>query len=130
MVNTKCKKCDYTWNYNGKLMRRTCPNCGYNWIVKKGRPIGSHTKKTDIICDVAENVVVEDQQVIQIEIERLITSLKNHHYSIGEIRKFIKTSMGIINEEYKRMDIKPLTFEELSEMLRCEADKKGIRCIG
>jgi len=43
MVKTTCKKCNYTWNYNGKLMRRTCPNCGYNWIVKRGRPAGSKT---------------------------------------------------------------------------------------
>ena len=39
MVKTKCKRCDYTWQYNGRLMRRTCPNCGYNWIVRKGRPL-------------------------------------------------------------------------------------------
>ena len=38
MVKTKCKRCDYTWEYKGKLLRRTCPNCGYNWVVRRGRP--------------------------------------------------------------------------------------------
>lgn len=47
MVITKCKRCAYVWNYNGKLMRRTCPNCGYNWIVRRGRPTGSYNKKDD-----------------------------------------------------------------------------------
>ena len=47
MVKTKCKRCGYTWNYNGKLMRRTCPSCGYNWIVRRGRPTGSYNKKVE-----------------------------------------------------------------------------------
>ena len=54
MVKTTCKKCDYTWNYNGKLMRRTCPNCGYNWIVKRGRPVGSKTITNNGVSEIDE----------------------------------------------------------------------------
>ena len=51
MTKTECKKCGYVWNYNGRLMRRTCPNCGYNWVVKKGRPTGSKTKLNEVNVD-------------------------------------------------------------------------------
>jgi len=27
MVLVKCKKCNYLWNTNSKLMAITCPNC-------------------------------------------------------------------------------------------------------
>ena len=34
MANTKCKKCGYEWQYKGKLMKRTCPNCSYSWVER------------------------------------------------------------------------------------------------
>lgn len=35
MSQTKCKKCGYEWNYKGKLLQVTCPNCGYKTPRKK-----------------------------------------------------------------------------------------------
>ena len=73
--------------------------------------------------------IIDRNQAIQTEIERLITSLKNHHNSITEIRKFIKTSLLIINKDCIEEGVQPLTLKELSEMLQKEAESRGIRCI-
>lgn len=27
-MKTICNKCEYSWSFNGKLIRATCPNCG------------------------------------------------------------------------------------------------------
>lgn len=62
MVKTKCKKCGYTWDYNGRLLRRTCPSCGYNWVVKKGRQTSSKTKNKD-------GKVVSSKEILEMVIE-------------------------------------------------------------
>jgi len=64
VVKTTCKKCGYTWNYNGKLMRRTCPNCGYNWIVKRGRPTGTQNKKPVFVDNAVEKDDSSPEQVV------------------------------------------------------------------
>jgi len=34
MKQIKCATCNYQWNYEGKLMRATCPSCGGKVKVK------------------------------------------------------------------------------------------------
>lgn len=31
----KCHNCTYVWDYKGKRLRATCPNCGLNVDIKK-----------------------------------------------------------------------------------------------
>lgn len=72
---------------------------------------------------------VTNQQVIQIEIERLVTSLKHHHRNLNEIRMFMKNSLVTINKDNTTRGIQSLTLEELSEMIKKEAEDQGIKYI-
>ena len=31
----KCHVCEYSWNFKGKLIRATCPNCGAKCSIEK-----------------------------------------------------------------------------------------------
>jgi len=35
MIRVKCPNCGYEWNYKGKLMYATCPNCKHSVRVRK-----------------------------------------------------------------------------------------------
>ena len=71
-------------------------------------------------------IIVSQNQAIKTEIHRLIPALKNHHHSISEIRMFMKASLTTIN------NIKPgriITLDELSKLIREEAERQGVNCI-
>ena len=34
-MNIKCNKCGYSWEYKGKLLRATCPSCGFKCLTEK-----------------------------------------------------------------------------------------------
>ena len=72
---------------------------------------------------------VTNQQVIQIEIERLVTSLKHHHRSLSEIRMFMKNSLVMINKDNTTRGIQSLTLDELIEIVTKEAEAQGIHCV-
>lgn len=79
--------------------------------------------------EIEKNPEVTNQQVIQIEIERLVTSLKHHHCSLSEIRMFIKNSLVTINKDNTTRGIQSLTLDELSEIVKKEAENQGIHCV-
>ena len=79
--------------------------------------------------EIEKNPEVTNQQVIQIEIERLVTSLKHHHRSLSEIRMFMKNSLVTINKDNTTRGIQSLTLEELNEMVKKEAENQVIHCV-
>jgi len=34
-MKVKCPRCGYVWNYRGKLMSATCPNCLYRFRIRR-----------------------------------------------------------------------------------------------
>lgn len=105
--------------YINELLKKEIKRVDGEKVVKPENDKSVPVKNIDV------NIVSQDQ-AIETEIRRLISSLKNHHKSISEIRMFMKASLATIN------NIQPgriITLEELSGLVREEAEKQGVRCI-
>ena len=45
-MNVECPKCMYSWEYKGKLLRGTCPNCGAKCFTNKDNKEEKEKKET------------------------------------------------------------------------------------
>ena len=46
-IRMKCPYCKYEWNYNGRLIRASCPSCRRGVEVTKNKVINPEIKKTE-----------------------------------------------------------------------------------
>jgi uncharacterized Zn finger protein (UPF0148 family) len=88
MIRLKCPKCNYEWNYRGKLFMACCPNC-LKKVPTKSLAVEKRkeTKKSTIASDVerAKKIIGEEKCVEEQELFARLQVGINKFYWIKKI---------------------------------------------